>query len=239
MPPNPHAPMKPAPLRTPRLLFAAVFAALFATVAHAQLLISGRITGEFTDTPGANDTIYNAPDGSSAWFKSGIPYGAGSVQSAIEFSQKNFADVGSGGLIAEELFRVTNGRNLLGSTASSAHFDLWVTLTDPESHAGLLTSIAFTIENTPNNGGLVDDVFEISASSIAPFTYAGYVVQFDFVAPGTFTLHENESTPIGELYVRFIPAPEPATYGALGALVLLGLAGYRTFRRRAPEPAAA
>lgn len=204
---------------------------LLAAPASAQLKLSGKLTGAFTNPLGPNDSMHNAADGSAAWFRSGIPYGEGSVQSAIEFSQKDFVDV-EGGLVASEIFRVTNGRNLLNSTATSADFNLYITLTSPEAHAGLLTAIPFSIENTPNEGSLVDDVFNVSWSPIAPFLYAGYRVQFEFVAPETLIIAENESAEIGELYVSFTPVPEPATYAAFGASLLLGLAGLRAWRRR-------
>jgi hypothetical protein len=211
---------------------AAIAAALLATAAHAQLMIDGKLTGEFTNSAGPNDEVFNAPDGSSAWFKSGIPYTDDSVPTLIEFTQKDFSGVTSGGLVADDIFQVTNGRNVGGSTASSAQFDLWITLTAPEAHTSLLSPISFQIVNTENVGGLIDDQYGISSSSIAPFVYAGHWVKFNFVAPDFFTVHENQTTSVGSLYVTFTPVPEPSTYAAFGALLAVGLIGFRAYRRR-------
>lgn len=219
-----------SPFKKSQILRLALVAVLTGPLAHAQLLLSGKLTGEFTDSPGPNDTIYNAPDGSSAWFKSGIPEKATDLQTAIEFSQKDFTDIGPG-LVADDIFKVTNGRTLLHSTATDAHFDLTLELTSPSSHSSLL-SIPFTIENTPNGDGNVDDVYGITAGPIAPFMIDNYKVQFTFVAPDSFTIHENNSAYVGQLYVNFTPVPEPSTYAAAGAALLMGLVGFRTFRRR-------
>jgi len=194
-------------------------------------MISGNLTGEFTDTPGTHDTIFNAADGSEAWLRSGVPETGDDLQTEIAFTQKDFANVG-GGLVADNIFQVTNGRTLLGSTATAAHFDLTLNLTGPEAYSSLLTSIAFTIENTPNGDGNVDDIYGISWSAIEPFVYADHLVQFTFVAPDSFVLPENESTSIGELYVTFTPVPEPSTYAAFGAALLVGVIGYRRLRSR-------
>lgn len=221
-----------------RLAGVALCAALFATVAQAQLMIDGKLTGNFTNALGPNDSMYNAPDGSSAWFKSGIPYTADSVPTQIAFTQKNFAGV-SGGLVADEIFQITNGRNHGGSTATSAAFDLWVTLTAPEAYTSLLTPISFMIENTENVGGLINDNYTITAGPIAPFVYAGHWVKFEFVAPDWITIPENQTASAGALYVSFTPVPEPSTYAAIGAALLVGVIGYRTYRRRQSETIAA
>ncbi len=218
---------------------AAIAAALLATVAHAQLMIDGKLTGEFTNGVGPNDEVFNAPDGSSAWFKSGLPYTDDSVPTLISFTQKNFSGVGSGDLVADDIFQVTNGRNHRFSTATSAQFDLWITLTAPEAYTSLLSPISFSIENTENVNGLVNDSYAINASSIAPFVYAGHWVKFQFVAPDQFTVAENQTTSVGSLYVTFTPVPEPSTYAAFGALLAVGLIGFRTYRRRRVDAIAA
>lgn len=219
-----------SPFKASHVLRLALVAVLTGPLAHAQLLLSGNLTGEVTDTAGPNDTIYNASDGSSAWIKSGIPETSADKQTAIEFSQKNFTDIGPG-LVADDIFKVTNGRTLLHSTATDAHFNLTLALTSPESHSSLL-SIPFTIENTPNGDGNVDDVYGITAGPIAPFMIDSYKVEFTFVAPDSFILPENNSTYVGKLYVNFTPVPEPSTYAAAGAAFLMGLVGFRAFRRR-------
>lgn len=215
---------------------AALAASLLSSIAHAQLLLSGRVTGMFTDSPGAHDTIYNAPDGSYAYFKSGVPEHPWYPQTMVEFSQQTFTDIGPG-LVADNLFKVTNGRNWLGTTADAAHFDLWVEITSPENHSSLLTPISFTISNTPNGNTNVDDGYHISSSSIAPFKIDDTMVQFKFSAPSNFSLHENTAGYVGTLWVNFTPVPEPSTYALMGAGLILGAAALRSMRRRTPSPA--
>lgn len=209
----------------------AIALTLLGSVAHAQLLLSGRVTGMFTDTPGAHDSIYNAPDGSFASFKSGVPDQPGGDQTMIEFAAQTFTDIGPGP-VATDLFKLTNGRNFLGTTASSAHFDLWLELTSPVTSSTLLTPVGFTIMNTPNGDGNVDDVYSFSSSPISPMMIDNYRVQFMFSAPDGFTLHEKDSGYMGDLSVRFTPVPEPSTYALTGAALLMGLVGFRSLRRR-------
>lgn len=205
--------------------------ALLLSTAHAQLSLTGYLTGSFTDTPGTYDTIFNAPNGSQAWMRSGVPETGADFQTAIEFSRIDFANV-TGGLVADDLFRVTNGRTLLGTTAKSAHFDLWLHLTAPEAHSSVLTPIYFAIENTPNGTGNVNDIYGITAAPIAPFEYAGYRLQFQFVAPPSFEIPENSWADVGQLYVTFTPVPEPSTYAVLGAGLLVGAVAVRRVRQR-------
>jgi hypothetical protein len=135
-------------------------------------------------------------------------------------------------LVADNIFKVTNGRNWLGTTADAAHFDLWVELTSPENHSSLLTPVSFTIKNTPNGNTNVDDGYHVSSSSIAPFKIDNTMVQFKFTAPSGFSLHENTSGLVGTLWVNFTPVPEPSTYALTGAGLLLGAAVFRAMRRR-------
>jgi hypothetical protein len=220
------------------LVRAALAASLLSSIAHAQLLLSGRITGIFTDSPGLHDTIYNAPDGSYASFKSGVPEHSGFPQTMVEFSQQSFTDIGPG-LVADNIFKVTNGRNWLGTTADAAHFDLWVELTSPESHSSLLTPVSFTINNTPNGNTNIDDAYHVSSSPIAPFKIDNTMVQFKFTAPSSFSLHENNAGFVGTLWVNFTPVPEPSTYALTGAGLLLGAALFRAMRRRSTTQLAA
>jgi hypothetical protein len=220
------------------LVRAALAASLLSSIAHAQLLLSGRITGMFTDSPGTHDSIYNAPDGSYAYFKSGVPEHPWFPQTMVEFSQQSFTDIGPG-LVADNIFKVTNGRNWLGTTADAAHFDLWVELTSPESHSSLLTPVSFTINNTPNGNTNIDDAYHVSSSPIAPFKIDNTMVQFKFTAPGSFSLHENTAGFVGTLWVNFTPVPEPSTYAFAGAGLLLGAALFRSMRRRSTTQLAA
>ena len=222
------------------LLGLALGAALLATPAHAQLSLTGNLTGKFTDVPGPNTTIVNGPGGSFASFKSGIPEHSWDLQTAVTFTQKNFVNV-TGGLVADNIFTITNGRTLLHSTATAAHFDLWLNLIAPVTHSSLLTPVAFTITNTPNGPDphSVDDSYTISASPIAPLKINNQWVQFTFSAPPSISIHEDHSATVGSLWVTFTPVPEPSTYAAMGAALLVGLVLVRRFRSRGSNLAAA
>ncbi len=209
--------------------------ALLAPAARAQLILTGTISANATDSPGPHDTIFNAPDGSSAWFKSGIPEWSSDQQTGVAFTQKSFTDVGPG-LVASNLFTVTNGRTLFHSTATAAHFDLSLDLISPTSHSVLLTAVPFSIVNTPNGPDpqSVDDLYSVASSPIAPFKVGSTWVQFKFTAPDSFAISEDSSMPVGDLSVSFTPVPEPAIFSAAGAIVLLGLVVLR-MRRRPPK----
>lgn len=218
------------------VIVGACLAVMLVPLASAQLMLSGNITGRFTGSQpgpgGPNETIVNAADGSSASFWSGIPETAGDLQTSIEFAQQDFTDIGPG-LVADNIFNVTNGRTLLESTALGADFELNLALTSPEMHDIMpLTAIPFTIENTPNGEGAVDDMYSISWSAIAPFQVGNYMVQFEFMAPPMFSIEENTSLRVGQLWVNFTPVPEPSTYAAFGAALLVGVIGFRRLRQR-------
>lgn len=206
--------------------------ALGGPLAHAQLMLSGNVTGMFTDASSGHTTVYNASDGSYDYFKSGVPQHSGDDPTMVEFWKQSFTDVGPG-LVADDLFKITNGRNLLGTTASTAHFNLSLELTSPESSTHLL-AIPFTINNTPNepNDQNVNDRFWISAGPIAPFVIDNTRVQFSFTAPSNFTIAEKDSMYVGSLYVHFTPVPEASTFALGGAALLLGFIGIRVLSRR-------
>lgn len=206
------------------------------SVAHAQLTLSGSTTGWFTDFGQPNTTVTNAPDGSSALFATGIPYGS-STQSMIKFDAQSFTDVSSGEPIHVGLFTITNGVTLLGSAASQAEFNLGLKLTSPTSENLALTAFTFNIDNTPNQGtggagGVVPDQFGVSFSQPAPMWIDNTLVKFTVVYdPMTTTVPEGSSVVRGDVYVTFTPVPEPSTYAIGGALLLVGLVAYRRFRR--------
>jgi hypothetical protein len=219
------------PLLRSHLLPLVVATTLAGPAAHAQLLLSGNVTGMFTDSSSANTTVYNAPDNSYNSFESGIPYYGGDPATTIEFWKQSFTDIGPG-LVADDLFKVTNGLNERNSTAGAAHFNLTLNLTDPEASNHLL-AIPFTITNTKDEPyAPVDDAYTLSAGSIAPFVVDGYRVQFTFNAPHSFTVSERDSAYVGSLWVTFTPVPEASTFALAGAALLAGLIVYRTISRR-------
>src|SRR5690606_19856247 len=130
------------------------------TVAHAQLQISGNVYGSFDDLGQPNTTVTNSADGSYALFASGIPYTAADTQSMIEFNGQSFTYIGEA-WVASDLFTITNGVTLLGSTAPTAAFNLSIEITDPSSGMHSLSTLVFGIDATPNTNGFNPDVFEL------------------------------------------------------------------------------
>lgn len=214
-----------------RSLFAAALGlALTCTVANAQLLLSGQTTGSFDDLSEANTTVVNAPDGSWASFHTGIPV-SGSTQSKIEFSSVAFSNVGSGDPIQVGLFTITNGMTKIGTGAQTASFNIGLSLTAPTVESVSISSILFHIDNTPNIGGGIPDTFSISYTQPAPMKIQNFLVQFHVhVDPLDFQVAENATVNKGDITVSFMPVPEPATYAAWGAALLVGFVAYRRIR---------
>ena len=205
--------------------------ALTCTVANAQLLLSGYTTGSFDDLAEANTTVTNAADGSSASYKTGIPV-SGSTQSMIEFANVNFANVGYGDPIQVGLFTITNGMTQIGSGAPVARFNVGLQLTSPEMQAVAISTINFHIDHTINiPGSLIPDVFAVSFAQPPPLMIQDFLVQFHVnVEPLLFQVSENSTIQKGDITVTFTPVPEPSTYAAWGAALLVGFIAYRRVR---------
>lgn len=216
--------------RISSLLATAFGLALTFSAANAQLLLSGHTTGSFVDLAEANTTVDNAPDGSSAKFSTGIPW-EDSSQSIISFTNAAFNDVGSGQIIQAGLFEITNGMTLLGSGAHTAQFNLGLQLTAPEWQAIALTTIQFTIDHTPNGPGGIPDTFSVSFDQPSVVQIGNYLVQFHVnFEPTHFQIAENATVQRGDVTVTFTPVPEPSTYAAFGAALLVGFVAYRRIR---------
>ena len=204
---------------------------LTCSMAHAQLMLSGHTTGSFTHLGEANTTVTNAADGSSASFYTGIPV-SGSTQSSIVFTNQSFVNVGSGDPIQVGLFTITNGETEIGSAAPTAMFNLGLDLTSPTMEALALAPITFSIDNTvnhPDSG--VPDIFSVSYTQPAPVMIGGYLASFHInFSPAEFSVHENTTVEKGDVTVTFTAVPEPSTYAACGAALLLGLVAYRRLR---------
>lgn len=211
---------------------AALGLALTCSMAHAQLMLSGRTTGSFDDLGQANTTVTNAGDGSFAVYKTGIPAN-GSFQSSIVFNNATFTDISSGDAIQVGLFTITNGIAKIGSSANSANFHLGLELTSPEMQSIALSDFTFTLNHTPNLPDYTDvpDNYGITFTAPPTTTVNGYKVWFDVVVdPDSFSLGEEASQVTGAVYVHFTPVPEPATYALCGAALLGGLVLFRRFR---------
>jgi hypothetical protein len=204
--------------------------ALTCTVSHAQLLLSGHTTGTFDDLAEANTTVSNAPDGSWATFHTGIPV-MGSTQSKIEFTNVTFNNVGSGEPIQVGLFNITNGMTAIGSGAPTARFNVGLQLTSPVWQTVAISTVLFHIDHTPNLPGAIPDTFSVSFSQPDPIKVKNTLVQFHInVEPLDFQVAENATVQKGDITVSFTPVPEPATYAAWGAALLVGFVAFRRFR---------
>lgn len=214
--------------------------ALLCSVAHAQLAISGQTSGAFIDLAEANTTVTNGPDGAWATFATGIPV-SGSFQSKIEFANDTFTDVHSGEPLQVGLFTITNGMTQIGSGAPTAQFELGLHLTSPIMDTIALSTITFHIDHTPNlpNSG-IPDTFAVVFDQPAPVHINGFLVQFHVnFEPTEFQVAENASVQRGDVTVTFMPVPEPATYAAWGAALLIGFVAIRRVRGVKTLPTAA
>ena len=205
--------------------------ALTCTVANAQLLLSGHTTGSFDDLLEANTTVTNSGDGSWAKFHTGIPV-MGSTQSKIDFTNVDFSNVGSGEPIQVGLFNITNGMTQIGSGAPTARFNVGLVLTSPEWQTVAISTINFHIDHTVNlPNSAIPDVFAVSFQQPAPMMIQDFLVQFHVnVEPLVFQIAENATIQKGDITVTFTPVPEPSTYAAWGAALLVGFVAYRRVR---------
>ena len=204
--------------------------ALTCTVANAQLLLSGETTGSFDDLAEANTTVQNSIDGSWANFATGVP-AMGSTQSKIEFTNVSFTNVASGEPIQIGLFTITNGMTNVGSGAPEARFNVGVRLTSPVAEMVAVSTINFHIDHTPNVAGGIPDTFAVSFNQPSPISVNNTLVQFKVnVEPLEFQIAENATIQKGDITVTFTPVPEPSTYAAWGAALLVGFVAYRRIR---------
>jgi hypothetical protein len=216
--------------RISSLIAAASGLALACSVANAQLMLSGHTTGSFVDLAEANTTVNNAPDGSWATFATGVPI-SGSTQSSIEFTNDTFTDVVSGEPIQVGLFTITNGRTVGGSGAHTAQFNLGLELTSPEWQNVALAAMTFHIDHTENVNSLIPDTFSVSFDQPSSMYIGNYLVQFHVnFDPMEFQVGEGSAVTRGDITVTFTPVPEPSTYAAWGAALLVGFVAYRRFR---------
>ena len=205
--------------------------AAMCSLANAQLLLSGYTTGSFVDLSEANTTVTNAPDGSHALFRTGIA-ASGSTQSKIEFWNASFTDVSFGDPIQVGVFAITNGMTKIGSGAPTAQFNLGLQLTSPEMQSLPISTVTFHIDHTINGmDSTVPDIFSVAFAQPPPTHVGNFLVQFHLnVEPTEFQVAENATVRKGDITVTFTPVPEPATYAAWGAALLVGLVAFRRIR---------
>ena len=94
-----------------------------------------------------------------------------------------------------------------------------------------VSTITFHIDNTPNGSDGVPDLFSVTFAQPAPVHIGDFLVQFHVnVTDPVFQVNENSTVQKGDITVTFTPVPEPSTYAAIGAALLVGVITLRRFR---------
>jgi hypothetical protein len=204
-----------------------------ALVVGAQALtLTGSTGGFFQGVSSGNTTVTNAPDGSFASFRTGVPV-SGSFKSGVEVAGSSFTNVSSGDTFALGVIKYYNGIPKIGTSSADALYDFYINIDSPTNNTFLLTTIKFGIDATINNADNKNpDLFTSSFTQPAPVLIDGTWVKFTINdLPASTQVKENTIVTLADVTVTFLnPVPEPATYGLMGALGLMGLAGYRRFR---------
>lgn len=215
--------------------------ACLAGAARAELVLSGTTAGYFAGVSGPETEIVNAPDGSTASFRTGVPI-PGSFRSGIVFENQDFAGIQNGDTFGFGFVTYYNGITQIGTSSAEAMLDFYLDLDDPAMDPILLTTITFGIDATVNTpAGTNPDTFTASFTQPPPVMIGGQWVQFTITGlPEVLMVAENTWTELADVTVTFLsPIPEPSTYGLIGAAALLGLVAYRRYRGRqtASDPA--
>jgi hypothetical protein len=216
-----------------RLIVGSAIGLALAAGAAQALTLSGSTAGFFEGASSGDTTITNVPDGSFASFRTGVP--VGSFKSGVVFNSATFANLSDGDTFGLGVITYYNGITHIGTSSADALFDFYVNLTSPTASSFLLTTVDFGIDatvNTPENTN--PDVFTASFTQPAPVLIDGQWVKFTINdLPASTMVKENTFVKLAEVTVTFLnltPVPEPATYGLMGALGLMGLVGYRRLR---------
>ena len=219
-----------------RLIVGSAIGLALAAGAAQALTLSGSTAGYFEGVSSGNTTITNVPNGSFASFRTGLPVN-GSFKSGVVFNAESFSSINSGDTFALGLVTYYNGITRIGTSSANALFDFYINLDSPTVSSILLTTVNFGIDatiNTPQNTN--PDVFTASFTQPAPVLIDGQWVKFTINdLPDSTMVKENTFVKLADVTVTFLnqpmsPVPEPATYGIMGALGLIGLAGYRRLR---------
>jgi hypothetical protein len=218
------------------IIGSALALALYAGTAQAALLLSGSTTGNFAVPSEGTTIVTNAPDGSFASFRTGVPI-AGSFQSGVEFNGADFTNIASGDTFALGSFTYYNGRTLIGTSSHEAIFDFSIALTNPFALNYSLTAITFGVDATINTPeGTNPDHFTASFIQPAPVLIGDTWVTFKINGlPPFLDVKEDTWVTLAEVTVTFLsPIPEPSSYGLFAAAGLIGLVGMRRRARVTP-----
>jgi len=195
-------------------------------------VLSGSTAGYFQGVSSGSTVITKTLDGSIASYLTGLHAAGTLLKSGVSFAATDFSNLQSGDSFALDI-TYYNARTKIGTSSTTALFDLFLDLSGPALAPFKLTTIAFGIDATVNQGsGGVPDVFTASFTQPAKVKVGDQWLKFvisdlpDFkqVAEDTFAQVANIKV------TYFSPVPEPATYGLIASLGLLGVAACRRFR---------
>ena len=215
------------------IIGAAMGLALMGSRASADLLLSGHTAGAFEPSGGPYTTVTNSADGYNASFRTGVPVD-GSFQSGVQFNGQDFVDISNGSTFSLGLITYYNGITQIGTSSANGVLDFYLDLSSPAMSPILLTTINFGIDATVNSGSLIPDQFTATFTQPAPVFIDGQWTKFTINdLPASTEVDENTWVRLANVTVTYLsPVPEPSTYGLIGALGLVGLAGYRRLRQQ-------
>ena len=235
--------------RTSSKLLASLAALLLSgAAAHAQLELSGSTYGVFSDPVGGMSNVISNSMPTST-FTTGNVMGkvsAANPHTSVKFSGDSGATgfdlTGDGDQDSFGKITITNGMDLMKSTATGVTMELFANFTSIGLNNFDLGTLTFTFINTPDGTvpGGVPDTYIVTAGPLASFTHDG--VKVGFTLMNTDTVNSffdasgraiNEKKLASENLIlgvtEFSIVPEPSTY-ALWGCALLGCAVL--FRRR-------
>ncbi len=224
------------------LFFLAAIALACPAVALAQIDLSYSTSGMFTAPTGSNISIVNGTPVST--FATGLPMSPDGP-TTLTFTGASFTGTAFNGGANTDTFllgtaKIHNGITALHSTANFADMDLFGSVPTFGVSNFKLTTLHFDLENTPNAGGAVPDVYWIANSAPGVLKIGDTLVHFTIgLSNPAFSLSPGVAIPETgtgsvDLFTTatMTPVPEPSLYGLLAAAGLAAIVALRWRRRR-------